>query len=92
MKIEINQWKPEVIRKFKGRRVVVGPWWENFSGLQLFGMRVLGISLKYGIVISEHPFKYQYDNLSIWIYFLTWPIEIDLRWNKRPSNFNKQNG
>lgn len=90
MKIEINQWKPELIRKFKRHRLINGHWWEGYSGLQLFNLRILGISLQYGVVLSDSPFKYKYNNLSIWLYLLTWPVEIDLRWNKRPSNFNKK--
>jgi hypothetical protein len=37
----------------------------------------------------DPSFEYKRDNLSIWIYILSWPINIDIYWNKRPSNFKK---
>jgi hypothetical protein len=89
MKIEISQYKPSVIRKVKRSNAVLGRWWEGFNGIELFGERLIGISLHRNIVLSDKPFKDKYDNLSLYVYILTWPINIDIRWNKRPSNFKK---
>jgi hypothetical protein len=89
VRIEINQYKPELVRRFTRSKHINGDWWKGYTGLTLFGMKILGVSLQHGVVLSDKPFEYKYDNLSIWIHLLTWPIEMDMRWGKRPSNFNK---
>ena len=89
MKINISQYRPTIIRKVERSSTVLGRWWEGFNGIELLGERLIGLSVHKHVVLSDNPFKYKYDNLSIWIYILTWPINIDIRWNKRPSNFGK---
>jgi len=86
MKIEVSQYSPSIIRKINKRNsVLFSRWWERYSGIELAGERVLGISFHKSVVLSSKPFEYKYDSLSIWIYILSWPIHIDIRWNKRPA-------
>lgn len=90
MKIEISQYKPSIVRRARREHPYVTKWWEGFTGIELFTQKLLGISLHKGTLITDPSFEYKQDNLSIWIYILSWPINIDIYWNKRPSNFNKK--
>jgi hypothetical protein len=90
MKINIFQYKPEIIRKITKSSKIVGKWFEGYSGIIIFGQKILGISLQRGIAFSSSPHKYQYQYLGIWVYLLSWPILIELRWGKILSNIGKK--
>jgi hypothetical protein len=77
MKIEISQYKPSVIRKARHKSYLLAKWWEGFTGIELFNEKLLGISLHKSTLMVDPSFEYKRDNLSIWIYILSWPINID---------------
>jgi hypothetical protein len=89
MRVKISQYRPPIIRKIKRSSAIFGRWWEGYNGIVLFSEKILGFTITKHVVLSDHPFDYKYDNLSIWIYILSWPINIDIYWNKRPSVFKK---
>jgi len=91
MKIEISQYKPSILRNFRRSKSIKGKWYDDFTGITFTGHKVLGISLNRGVVLSNHPFDYQFQNLTMWVYILSWPICFDIRWGKEASNFNKKN-